>query len=102
MTRRLSYLAAARADLLDILRYIARESGSVATAERFTSALRDKCRYLADISATLGRPRPELRPELRSLAFRGYVIFFRYGEDRVEVVNILEGHRDVIGHFGND
>ena len=25
----------------------------------------------------------------------GYVIFFRYVGDRFEVVNILEGHRDI-------
>ncbi|MFC7554758.1 type II toxin-antitoxin system RelE/ParE family toxin [Pseudoroseomonas wenyumeiae] len=33
---------------------------------------------------------------------RGYVIFFRYRDDAVEVVNVLHGHRDVIGYFGQD
>jgi toxin ParE1/3/4 len=29
----------------------------------------------------------------------GYVIFFRYEADRFEVLNILEGHRDIDAHF---
>lgn len=47
----------------------------------------------------LGRPRPELRPDIRSFVFRGYVIFFRYTDEQLQIVNILEGHRDVIAHF---
>jgi hypothetical protein len=34
-------------------------------------------------------------PSIRSSAFKGYVIFFRYVGDRFEVVNIIEGHRDI-------
>lgn len=101
MSRRLVYLDAARADLLAILRFIADQSGSVGVAERFTDDLRAKCRRLAELRATLGRARPELRPDIRSFAFRGYVIFFRYGADRLEIVNILEGHRDIDAHFGD-
>ena len=48
----------------------------------------------------MGRPRPELRPELRSVAFKGYVIFFRYVGEVLEVVNILGGHRDIDAYFG--
>jgi plasmid stabilization system protein ParE len=47
------------------------------------------------LPGTLGRARPELRPNIRSFAFRGYVIFFRYEGERLEVINVLEGHRDV-------
>ena len=38
--RRLVCLTAAKRDLVHILRYVARESGSVETARRFTAALR--------------------------------------------------------------
>jgi toxin ParE1/3/4 len=54
------------------------------------------------VPGTLGRSRPELRPDLRSFAFKGYVIFFRYRGDRFEVVNVLEGHRDAITYFRDD
>ncbi len=43
----------------------------------------------------MGRPRPELRPDLRSFPFGNYVIFFRYLEDTLEVVSILHAHRDI-------
>lgn len=99
MTRRLVYLASARADLLAILRYITAESGSSATAERFTASLRAKCRQLAELPGQLGRPRPELLPDVRSFVHGGYVIFFRYQGDRLEIIDILEGHRDVDAHF---
>lgn len=54
------------------------------------------------LSGTLGRARPELRPDIRSFAFGNYTIFFRYLDDRFEVVNVLEGHRDFDAHFGSD
>lgn len=97
--RQLQYLLAARRDLLSIFDYIAEASGSADIARRFTAALQRKCEDLAALPGTLGRSRPELKPDLRSIAHRGYVIFFRYVGDRVEVVNILEGHRDIESHF---
>jgi plasmid stabilization system protein ParE len=47
----------------------------------------------------MGRARPELRPDIRSAAFRGYVIFFRCDAETFEVVNVLEGHRDIDSYF---
>jgi toxin ParE1/3/4 len=100
--RRLVYLASACQDFLEILEYIARESGNVAIGRGFTEILRAQCQKLARLPGTLGRARPELRPDIRSFAFRGYVIFFRYQPDVFEVVNILEGHRDIIAYFRDD
>lgn len=54
---------------------------------------------LAALAGTLGTPRPELLPDIRSIAHQGYVVFFRYLGDRIEIVNVLEGHRDIDGHF---
>jgi plasmid stabilization system protein ParE len=98
---RLVYLASARRDLLAILDYITRESGSLATGRRFTEELRGQCAKLAALPGTLGQ-RPELRPDIRSFAFGSYVIFFRYDGDRFEVVNILEGHRDIVAYYEDD
>ena len=81
--------------------YIARESGSVETARRFTAALRTQCVKLASLPGDLGVARPELRPAIRSFAHKGYVIFFRYRRDRLEVVAILEGHRDLDAAFAD-
>lgn len=97
--RRLVYLASARRDLSDILKYITRESGSVATARRFVQRIQQQCAKLAALPGTLGRPRPELHADIRSFPFRGYVIFFRYVDETSQVVDVLEGHRDADAHF---
>jgi toxin ParE1/3/4 len=47
-------------------------------------------------TARHSRPRsPELRPDIRSFPFKGYLILFRYVGDTFEVINIIEGHRDI-------
>ena len=99
---RLVYLASAREDLLAILTHLARESGSVAVGLGFVQSIRSKCRALAALPGMMGRPRPELGPDLRSFAFKGYVIFLRYRDEALEVVAVLEGHRDVEARFDDD
>lgn len=99
---RLVYLTLARRDFADIPKYITRESGSLAIGRGFVDLLRMQCRKLASLPGTLGRPRPELRPDIRSFPFKGYMTFFRYKDDMFEVVNVLEGHRDIIGYFRNN
>jgi len=99
MARRLRYLQSAKSDLIDILSYITRESGSLAVGRQFVMRLREQCQKLGRLPGKLGRARPELRPDMRSFPFRGYVIFFRYTPEAVEIVDILEGHRDIQGHF---
>jgi plasmid stabilization system protein ParE len=87
---------------VEILTYIAEASGSLAVAQGFVQQLRNRCHELARLPATMGRARPELRADIRSAPYKGYVIFFRYVDERFEVVNILEGHRDIIGYFDDE
>lgn len=96
---RLVYLAAARRDLVSILEYVTSESGSLTVGRRFVGHLRQHCAKLASLPGTLGRPRPELRPDIRSAACKGYVIFFRCQGQSFEVVRIIEGHRDIAAHI---
>jgi plasmid stabilization system protein ParE len=95
----LRYAAAARDDLVGIAVYIARESGHPGTARSFTQFLRQRCADLAASSFQLGRLRPELGADIRSFGVSHYVIFFRYVGDILEVINILEGHRDIDAFF---
>lgn len=97
--RRLVYTRAAARDPAAIQAYVSRESGSLALGRRFTEHLRQQCRKPAALPGTLGRARPELRPDLRSFAFRGYVIFLRHDGDRLEIINIIEGYRDIEALF---
>jgi len=100
--RQLVCLAAARRDFADVLDYITRQNGSLTIGRGFVDLLRVQCRKLASLSGTLGRSRPELRSDIRSFPFKGYVIFFRYEGANFEVVNVLEGHRDAITYFRDD
>ncbi len=97
----LVYLNAARRDILDILDYITHETGSLVFAQKFTRSIRDQCKKLATLSGTLGRARPELHLDIRSFPFRNYVIFFRYDEKTLEIVNIIHGHRDIERYYND-
>jgi len=97
--RRLDLLDTALVNLIEISRYISKSSRNRAIGRRFADELQSKCSKLASLPGTLGRPRPELGAGLRSFPYKGYVIFFRYLPDTFEVVNILEGHRDLPTYF---
>ena len=97
---RIRYSVTARSDLGQIYRYIREQSGSGETARRFVHELRQKCSALAAAPIVMGRPRTELRPDLRSHPHKSYVIFFRYVGDVLEVVNVIERHRDIPALFG--
>ena len=99
--RRLVYLAAAANDLVKIFEHVRRQSGSDAVGRRFVGQLRQQCSKLASLPGTLGRARPELRPDIRSFAFHDYVIFFRYEGESLVIVDILEGHRDIGSYFAH-
>ncbi|NTJ63472.1 type II toxin-antitoxin system RelE/ParE family toxin [Agrobacterium rhizogenes] len=99
---RLRYTAAAQDSILDIFVFITRQSASQKLAVQFTGQLRRKCAHLAALPGQMGRLRPELGDDMRSFAFRGYVIFFRYIDDVFEVLNVLEGHRDFDAHFNEE
>jgi plasmid stabilization system protein ParE len=100
--RRATFLASVRSDFLVILTSIAEISGSVSIAQTFVLELRAKCHKLASFDTTIGRARPELRADIRSFPYKNHVIFFRYVADRFEVVNILEGHRDIEAWFSEN
>lgn len=99
---RLRFAAAAKDDLDSIAEYIADRSGSRVVAARFTRELRQKCDQLAAAPIQMGRARADLRPGLRSHPHKSYVIFFRYVDDMLEIVRVIESHRDIPPLFGTD
>lgn len=99
MTYRLRFSDQALDDFSSIGRYLKQASGSVRIADGFVEQLIVRCEDLAALPGTLGRDRSELRAAMRSIAFGNYVIFFRYIDDVLEVVTILEGHRDIDAFF---
>jgi plasmid stabilization system protein ParE len=97
--RRLLYTDEAIGDLADIAEFIADESNDPLIADSFVAKIRQKCVQLAGLPGLMGQARASLRPDIRSTPFRGYIIFFRYVGDILEVVNILDAHRDMDDHF---
>lgn len=95
----LRYLAQTKDDLISIKKYIAKESGSQSTAIQYTNKIREQCRKLADLPGKIGHLRPELREDLRSFPYGNYVIFFMYNDDYLDIVTIIEGHRDMENMF---
>lgn len=100
--RRLVFLAQAKSDLVQIQRDLTRLIGQLSVARNVADGLRAHCRRLAGFSATIGRPRPDLGEGLRSQPQDSYIIFFRYADDRLEVVTILHGARDIDALFGKN
>jgi toxin ParE1/3/4 len=92
---RLRFTAGAKSDLESIATYIAERSGHRKVAARFMRELRKKCAELAAAPIVMVRPRAELGLDLRSHPHKSYVIFFRYVGGVLEVVNVIEGHRDI-------
>lgn len=100
--RRLIYRDAALNDIADIIDYLCDVGASEATAEAFTDRLRERCRKLANLPGTMGRSRLELGSGVRSQPYKGYILFFRYLNNNLVVLRILEGHRDIEARFGDD
>jgi toxin ParE1/3/4 len=83
-------------DLEDIWTYIAQDS--FRNADGFIDQLYRKCIEIAELDA-IGRKRDELFPGLLSLAYKKYIIFFLRTKERVEIVRILLGSRDLQKQF---
>jgi toxin ParE1/3/4 len=79
-------------DLAEIWAYIADDS--VVHADAFTALIDRKFKTLAR-RPNIGRARPELATDLRSLAVGNYVIFYMPFSKGVEVVRVLHGARDL-------
>jgi toxin ParE1/3/4 len=95
----LRFTSAAQRDVGDIGAYVAEASGNEAVGARMIDMLVGKCEQLASLPGTMGRDRGDLLPGLRSSAFKSYVIFYRYIGNVLEVVNVLEGHRDITAFY---
>lgn len=89
----------AKRDLAEIKHYISERSGGPQVCQSFVEEVVRKCESLAKMLFRLGQIRDELRPGLRSYAYGNYIIFFCYREDAMEVIAILEGHRDIEAMF---
>jgi len=86
----------ASADLSEIWEFIAGDN--IQRADEFIDRIDEKFRALAE-QPLMGRERRELGPGIRSIAMAPYVIFYEALPDRVMIVRVLHGARDVEAEF---
>lgn len=83
----------AEEDLVSIWTWIARESGEE-RADPVIDRLEQRFRLIAGMPG-MGKPRDDLAPGLRCLAFRPYLILYRSQPAGVDIVRVLHGGRDI-------
>jgi antitoxin ParD1/3/4/toxin ParE1/3/4 len=94
MKRRYILAPQAARDLVQIWRYIKKES-SKETADRVESVIRTKFVYLADFPKGGHWRRDLTAAEVRFLAVYSYLIVYRPETKPLQIVAILHAHRDV-------
>jgi toxin ParE1/3/4 len=82
---------AAKADLIDIWQYIARDNPHA--ADRMLDRIWEGFRVIVRFPLG-GTARPELAKNLRCYAVGNYVIYFRSARDGVEIARVLHATRD--------
>jgi toxin ParE1/3/4 len=89
---KLSLTAAAREDLLALWEYIAVHDELA--ADRYLDQVRERAMELIP-HPELGRSRPEIFPEIRSLLCRNHLIFYRIEKEMIQVLRVLHGSMDL-------
>lgn len=89
---RLFVAPAAKEDVREISRYIARDN--VPASRDWVSSIQHKFRLLAK-HPHLGEKRKDLGNDIRVVSHGSYVIYFRLSKPRLEIVRAIRGDRDV-------
>ncbi len=90
--RRLLLSTAAENDLIATHAFLADRDPAI--ADRFVDGVFRRCGQLID-SPHLGRPRPDVRADVRSLLFERWVAFYRSDPDAVLILRIVDSSRDL-------
>ena len=91
-SRRLLFAPSAAADLEEIYSHISEEAPSAARNQvKRILGTADSLREFPE----MGQARDRLSPGLRSVVKDNYVIFYYLNDDRIEIVRVLHGRRDV-------
>jgi toxin ParE1/3/4 len=90
---RVIFTARAREDLIGNWLYVAARHSDV-VADRVYDRIEQSCRLLKD-HPRLGRARPEIQPEARSLVIERWLALYRVTEDGAPIVRIVDAARDL-------
>ena len=83
-------------DLDEIWFFIAQDN--LSAADRWLDILLEKAVKLAE-RPHLGRARPDLLPEIRSLPVKAYMLYYRQVTGGIELVRVLHSSRDIESEF---
>ena len=86
------YTKAATTDLADILTHIAKDKPDAALA--WVEKIESKCLLIAS-SPEIGESKPQLGAGVRASAVGRYVIFHRQANQRVEILRVIPGDRNI-------
>ena len=90
----IEWSARARTDLRELHAYISKDSPYY--ARRFIDRLLAAVEGLADLPH-MGRRVPETdRDDIRELIYRNYRVIYRYGGNRIQIVTLLHGRREIL------
>ncbi len=86
------YTRAAKQDLTEILLYIAQDKPDAAFA--WLEKIETKCVLIAT-TPEIGESKPQLGVGVRASVVGRYVIFHRLANDRVEILRVIPGDRNI-------
>ena len=86
-------------DMEQILDYLA--NTNINAGEKFLEEFSKKCRYLTEFPL-MGRSYREIRPYLRGLPMKNYIIFYRLSEQGLEIMRVVKGERDLDALFSEN
>jgi toxin ParE1/3/4 len=95
--KRVTFTETAQSDLEEIWWYIAQDNPD--RADNFVDELVDVCRVSLAPMPAIGKPCDSLLPGLWRFPYQSYVLFYRFGNERLEVVRVLHGARDIEALF---
>ena len=97
--RTVSFGRRARKHLLSVARYLFEQTGDRRAGDKFVREIEARMLKVGATPTTLGTPRPDLGTALHSVPFKAYLIFFRYEDDRIDVLHVMHSHRDLRAYF---
>lgn len=86
------YTAAARSDLVEILHFIAKDKPTAALS--WIERLEARCLLIAE-NPEIGELQPHLGEAVRANVLGRYVIFHRQANNRVEILRVIAGDREI-------
>jgi toxin ParE1/3/4 len=92
----------ARADLDEVWLYVALKSGNPEIATRHVESIARGFGLLAKFPAIGRSLETSNRPNVRTLAIRGHIVFYRPADSEIRILRIIHAARDAYAVFAEE